>query len=76
MIVVVYRQSESNKVLRRLRNAGGEATTTYRKMPILHEISAIFKAIRQLTAPPEKPRREIGSRVREETARYRKHKSA
>jgi uncharacterized membrane protein len=34
------------------------------------EISAILEAIRQLMAPPEKPRREIGFHVRERTARY------
>jgi hypothetical protein len=76
MIVVAYRQSEFNKVLRRLRNAGGEATTTYRKIATIHEIAAIFEEIRQLTVPPEKPRREIGSRVREKAARYRTHKRA
>ena len=35
------------------------------------EIAAILEAIRQLMAPPEKPRREIGFHVREKTARYR-----
>jgi|ERR1043166_6051261 hypothetical protein len=35
------------------------------------EIAAILEAIRQLTAPPEKPRREIGFHVREKTPRYR-----
>ena len=35
------------------------------------EISAIIEAIRQLMAPPDKPRREIGFHVREKTARYR-----
>jgi ORF6N domain len=35
------------------------------------EISAILEAIRQLMAPPEKPRREIGFHVRERTGRYR-----
>ena len=35
------------------------------------EIAAIIDAIRQLMAPPEKPRREIGFHVRENTARYR-----
>ena len=35
------------------------------------EIVAILEAIRQLTAPPENPRREIGFRVREKTPRYR-----
>jgi hypothetical protein len=34
------------------------------------EIAAILEAIRQLMAPPEKPRREIGFHVREKTARY------
>ena len=35
------------------------------------EISAILEAIRQLMAPTEKPRREIGFHVRERTGRYR-----
>jgi hypothetical protein len=35
------------------------------------EIAAIIDAIRQLMAPPEKPRREIGFHVREQSARYR-----
>jgi hypothetical protein len=39
-------------------------------------IAAILETIRQLTAPPEEPRREIGFHVREETARYRTHKPA
>ena len=40
------------------------------------EIAAILEAIRQLMAPREKPRREIGFHVREEAARYRTHKRA
>ncbi|MEY2506436.1 MAG: hypothetical protein QOH01_765 [Verrucomicrobiota bacterium] len=35
------------------------------------EIAAIIDAIRQLMAPPEKPRREIGFHVREQPPRYR-----
>ena len=35
------------------------------------EIAAILEAIRQLMAPPEKPRREIGFHVREQAPRYR-----
>jgi len=35
------------------------------------EIAAIIDAIRQLMAPPEKPRREIGFHVRERAPRYR-----
>jgi hypothetical protein len=35
------------------------------------EIGAIIDAIRQLMAPPEKPRREIGFHVRERAPRYR-----
>jgi hypothetical protein len=35
------------------------------------EIGAIIDVIRQLMAPPEKPRREIGFHVRERAARYR-----
>lgn len=38
------------------------------------EIAAILEAIRQLMAPPEKPRREIGFHVREKAARYRTRK--
>jgi ORF6N domain len=40
------------------------------------EIAAILEAIRQLMAPPEKPRREIGFHVREKAPRYRVHKRA
>jgi ORF6N domain len=36
-----------------------------------HEIAAILEAIRQLTAPPEEPRREIGFHVRERAPRCR-----
>lgn len=36
------------------------------------EIAAIIDAIRQLVAPLEKPRREIGFHVREKAARYRR----
>ena len=39
-------------------------------------IAAILEAIRQLMAPPEKPRREIGFHVREKAARYRVRKRA
>jgi hypothetical protein len=35
------------------------------------EITAILEAIRQLMAPPEKARREIGFHVRERAGRYR-----
>jgi hypothetical protein len=76
MIFVVYRQSEFNKVLRRLGNADGEATTAYRKLTIIHEIAAILKAIRHLTVRPEKPRREIRPHVREKTDRFRTDKGA
>ena len=38
------------------------------------EIAAILEAIRQLMAPPEEPRREIGFHVRERAARYRVRK--
>jgi hypothetical protein len=40
------------------------------------EIAAILEAIRQLMAPPEKPRREIGFHVREKPPRYRVRKRA
>jgi hypothetical protein len=40
------------------------------------EIAAILEAIRQLMAPPEKPRREIGFHVREHAPRYRATKRA
>lgn len=38
------------------------------------EIAAIIDAIRQLLAPPPKPRREIGFHVRETSSRYGTHK--
>jgi hypothetical protein len=37
------------------------------------DIAGILEAIRQLMAPPEKPRREIGFHVREKAPRYRVH---
>jgi hypothetical protein len=40
------------------------------------EIRAIIDAIRQLMAPPEKPKREIGFHVREQAPRYRTHKTS
>jgi ORF6N domain len=40
------------------------------------EIAAILEAIRQLIAPPEKARREIGFHVREKAPRYRVRKRA
>lgn len=38
------------------------------------EITAIIEAIRQLMAPPEKPKREIGFHIRETAPRYRTRK--
>ncbi len=38
------------------------------------EIAGIIEAIRQLMAPPKRPRREIGFHVRGKTARYRTRK--
>ena len=40
------------------------------------EIAAILEAIRQLMAPPQKPKREIGFHVRENAAHYRTQKKA
>ena len=40
------------------------------------QIAVILEAIRQLMAPPEKPRREIGFHVREKAPRYRAQKRA
>ncbi|SRR6266403_1860133 len=40
------------------------------------ESTTILEAIRQLMAPPEKPRREIGFHVREKGPRYRARKRA
>jgi ORF6N domain len=39
------------------------------------KIDAILEAIRQLMAPPDKPKREIGFHVREKAPRYRTHKT-
>ncbi len=39
------------------------------------EIGAIIEAIRQLMAPPEKPKREIGFHIREKAPRYRARKA-
>ncbi len=40
------------------------------------EIDAILEAIRQLMAPPDRPRREIGFHVREKAPLYRARKRA
>ena len=40
------------------------------------EIDAILEAIRQLMAPPDRPRREIGFHVREKAPRYWARKRA
>jgi hypothetical protein len=40
------------------------------------DIDAILEAIRQLMAPPDRPRREIGFHVREKAPRYRARKRA
>jgi len=40
------------------------------------EITAVLEAMGQLMMLPEKPRREIGSHVREDAARYRTRKRA
>jgi hypothetical protein len=40
------------------------------------EIATVLEAIRQLMAPPEKPRREIGFHVREKSPRYRARERA
>ena len=40
------------------------------------DIAAILEAIRQLMAPAEKPRREIGFHVRENAVHYRTQKKA
>ena len=40
------------------------------------EIAAILEAIRQLMAPPDRPRREIGFHVREKSPQYRARKRA
>jgi ORF6N domain len=40
------------------------------------EIDAILEALRQLMAPPDRPRREIGFHVREKAPRYRARKRA
>ena len=40
------------------------------------EIAVTLEAIRQLMAPPEKPRREIGFHVRERSPRYRVRRTA
>jgi superfamily I DNA/RNA helicase len=37
MEVLVYRQSDFNKILRRLRNAGGEASTAYQKIAAIRQ---------------------------------------
>jgi hypothetical protein len=45
-----------------------------RYRPYAFKIDAILEAIRQLMAPPTKPRREIGFHVREKAPRYRARK--
>jgi ORF6N domain len=53
-----------------------QAATNWSQFVASEEIAAILEAIRQLMAPPEKPRREIGFHVRETPPRYRVTKPA
>ena len=62
--------------LRETLNANRELARKFAELEMCvgkhdEEIAAILEAIRQLMAPPEKPRREIGFHVRERTGRYR-----
>src|SRR5256886_17374746 len=67
--------------LRQLLNANRELA---KKFSVLEQrvgkhdedITDILEAIRELMAPPEKPRREIGFHVREKLARYGMRKCA
>ena len=61
--------------LRQLLNANRELAKKFSELEQRvgkhdEDITAIMEAIRQLMAPPEKPRREIGFHVRETAPRY------
>ena len=67
--------------LRQLLNANRELAKKFSELEQRvgkhdEDITAILEAIRQLMAPPEKPRREIGFHVREKAPRYRVRKRA
>ncbi len=67
--------------LRQLLNANRELAKKFSELEQRvgkhdEDITAILEAIRQLMAPPEKPRREIGFHVREKVPRYRVRKRA
>ena len=67
--------------LRQLLNANRELAKKFSELEQRvgkhdEDITAIMEAIRQLMAPPEKPRREIGFHVREKVPRYRVRKRA
>jgi hypothetical protein len=67
--------------LRQMRDTNRELARTFSELEARvgehdEEIAAILEAIRQLMAPPEKPRREIGFHVREKAARYRLRRRA
>ena len=62
--------------LRQMLETNRELAKTFRELDQRvgkhdEEISAIIEVIRQLMAPPEKPKREIGFHVREKAPRYR-----
>ena len=62
--------------LREMLDTNGELARKFAKLAKRvdkhdDKITAIIDAIRQLMAPPEKPRREIGFHVREKAPRYR-----
>ena len=67
--------------LRQLLNANRELAKKFSELEQRvgkhdEDITAILEAIRQLMAPPEKPRRKIGFHVREKVPRYRMRKRA
>jgi hypothetical protein len=64
MEVVVYRQSDFNKILRKLRNAGGEPNNAYQK------IAAIRQSIELDAAAPGRLTNQGESRIRH-AAKYR-----
>ena len=75
MLSPLYGVTTGNKAMRRNRELAQKfADLEGRVGKHDKEINAIIEVIRQLIAPPEKPKREIGFHVREQAPRYRTRK--
>jgi hypothetical protein len=77
-LAAIYQVSTKrlNEQLRRNRNRFPQDLAFQCRLDSHDEsIANLFRAIRQLLTPPEKPKREIGFHVRENGARYRIRKT-